>query len=63
MNPQPTQPAEAPREDTKGPVAPSPGELPYEPPTVLPIGNLRHLLGKSGARQDATYRRPNNGRP
>jgi hypothetical protein len=38
-------------------------QLPYEPPVLTPVGNLHHLLGKSGPRADATYRRPSAGRP
>ena len=33
------------------PVAP-PAPLPYEPPRVTPLGNLRDLLGKSGTNFD-----------
>ena len=63
MNSQPSHSVIVSREDRTDIVSPSPGELPYEPPMVVPIGNLRDLLGKSGARNDATYRRPNSGRP
>lgn len=50
-------------EPTKSPNSGAPKPRKYERPLLVPVGNLHNLLGKSGARPDATYRRPNSGRP
>ncbi|MBY0525338.1 MAG: hypothetical protein K2R98_18165 [Gemmataceae bacterium] len=49
--------------DAKLPTTESLEKLHYEPPSLVPVGNLFNLLGKSGARADYTYKRPNSGRP
>jgi hypothetical protein len=50
-----------PTNERSGPSSAKP--RPYEPPVLIPVGNLHNLLGKSGGRPDATYRRPSSGRP
>jgi hypothetical protein len=38
-------------------------KLPYEPPSLVPVGNLRDVLGKSGANPDYDNRRPHATKP
>lgn len=61
-DPQPIQPLiqdRAEMRDTK--IETQPGD--YEPPSLMPAGNLRDLLGKSGILADYRHRRPNAKRP
>ncbi len=48
----PNLPCPVPEKDVPGERKPSDGSADYEPPLLIPVGNLRNLLGKSGGRSD-----------